>query len=198
MKDLNSIAALALATFVVLAICAPADAGTLSGKAPAGQGPWVVYVESIPGKTFPTPAKQVTISQQGLMFQPHVTVVPVGTTVVFENHDRVAHNIFWPSISGNKKLSHNIGTWPTGEARTFKFDTPGVVPLLCNVHQEMNAYVVVVPTPYFAITDDSGKYTLPDLPDGQYRVSAWHEGIKIQTRTVSVASGAVLDFTSTN
>ena len=190
--------ALVLALSASLASCAQANAGTLSGKVPPGQGPWVVYVESIPGKTFPASPKPVVISQQSLTFQPHITVVPVGTTVSFENHDRVAHNIFWPSVAGNKKLSHNMGTWPTGEGRAFKFDTPGVVPLLCNVHPEMNAYVIVVPTPYFAMTDESGKYTLPDLPDGQYRISAWHEGMKIQTRTVSVTSVATLDFTPTN
>ena len=74
------------------------------------------------------------MDQKSLLFQPHILVAPVGATVEFLNSDKVAHNIFWPAISGNKKLGHNLGTWPTGEKRAFKFDTPGVVPLLCNVH----------------------------------------------------------------
>ena len=76
-------------------------------------------------------------------------VVQVGATVEFLNSDKVAHNIFWPAISGNKKLSHNLGTWPIGQKREFKFDTPGVVPLLCNVHPEMSAYIVVSPDAVF-------------------------------------------------
>jgi hypothetical protein len=58
----------------------------------------------------------------------------------------------------------------------------------------MSAYVVVVPTPYYATTDDSGSYSLANLPDGQYNVSAWHEGMKVQTKPVSVANSATLDF----
>jgi plastocyanin len=73
------------------------------------------------------------------MFQPHITVVQVGTTVDFLNSDSVAHNVFWTSIGGNKKLGHNLGTWPKGERKSFKFDTSGAVPLFCNVHPEMSA-----------------------------------------------------------
>jgi len=113
-------------------------------------------VEVIAGKTFPAPAEHIVIDQKGLLFQPHVAAVPVGSTVEFLNSDKVAHNIFWPAVSGNKKLSHNLGTWPSGQKREFKFDAAGVVPLLCNVHPEMSAYIIVTPTPYFAVTDADG------------------------------------------
>jgi plastocyanin len=185
---------LALAICVSLAVSTLSFAGTLTGKVAGGKGPSVVYVEAIAGKTFSPPAKPFTIDQKGLVFQPHITVVPVGSTVAFLNSDKVAHNIFWPSVGGNKKQSHNLGTWPTGESRSFKFDNPGSVPLLCNVHPEMSAYIVVVPTPYYAMTDDSGSYSLADLHDGQYSVSAWHEGMKVQTKPISVANTATLDF----
>ena len=135
--------------FAALLICslraAALSGNTISGKVTAGKGVSVVYVEAVAGKTFPAPAENVVIDQKGLLFQPHVAAVQVGTTVEFLNSDKVAHNIFWPAISGNKKLSHNLGTWPTGQKREFKFDTPGVVPLLCNVHPEMSAYIVVRP-----------------------------------------------------
>ena len=182
------------ASFALFAGSTLASAGAITGKVAAAKGPSVVYVEGIDGKTLPAAAKPTTIDQEGLMFQPHVAVVQAGTTVNFLNRDRVAHNIFWPSVSGNKKLGHNLGTWPTGETRPFTFNTPGVVPLLCNVHPEMSAYLVVVPTPYYAMTDDSGNYTLSDVPSGQYRVSAWHEGMKVQTKPVTVASTVPLDF----
>ena len=59
------------------------------------------------------------------MFMPHLTVVQQGTTVDFLNSDTVAHNVFWTSVGGNKKLGHNLGTWPKGEKKAFKFDNPG-------------------------------------------------------------------------
>jgi len=169
-------------------------AGSITGKVAGGKGPSVVYIDAIPGKTFPPPAQKMTMDQKALLFQPHVLVVPLGATVEFKNSDKVQHNIFWPSISGNKKMGHNMGTWPSGESRNYKFDTPGVVPLLCNVHPEMSAYVVVSPTPYSAMTDDSGNYTLADVPDGSYTVVAWHEGYKAQSKPVTVAGAAKADF----
>jgi plastocyanin len=179
---------------VLLLGCALAQAGKLSGKVTGGKGASVVYVEAIPGKTFPPPDKPVVVDQKGLLFQPHIMVVQAGATVEFLNSDKVAHNIFWPSISGNKKMSHNMGTWPSGQKRAFKFDSPGVVPLLCNVHPEMSAYVVVTPTPFFAQTDDDGEYKIANLPDGQYNVAAWHEGMKVQSKPVKISSDATLDF----
>ncbi len=129
------------------------------------------------------------------MFSPHVMVIEVGTTVQFLNSDNVQHNVFWPSISGNKKLGHNLGTWPKGEKRPFKFDNPGVVSLLCNVHPEMSGYIVVSPTPYFAETDASGHYKIENVPDGKYNVVAWHEGMKQQSKSVDVAGTGKADFT---
>jgi hypothetical protein len=87
-----------------------------------------------------------------------------------------------------------MGTWPSGEKRGFKFDTPGVVPLLCNVHPEMSGYIIVSPTPHFALTDAEGNYKIADVPNGSYTVSAWHEGMKIQSKPVSVSGDATLDF----
>ncbi len=178
----------------VLALPVALSGSSLAGKVTAGKGVSVVYVEAIAGKTFPAPAEHIVIDQKGLLFQPHVAAVPVGSTVEFLNSDKVAHNIFWPAINGNKKLSHNLGTWPSGQKREFKFDTAGVVPLLCNVHPEMSAYIVVTPTPYFAVTDADGNFKIADVPDGQYSVSAWHEGMKVQSKPVKVAGDSTADF----
>jgi plastocyanin len=184
-----------LAFGAILSVAAVSYGGTLTGKVSAGKGPSVVYVDAIAGKTFPVPAKPVVMDQKALLFQPHILVVPVGTTVQFSNSDKVQHNIFWPSISGNKKLGHNLGTWPSGESRSFKFDNPGVVSLLCNVHPEMSAYVIVAPTPYYATTDDAGNFSIADVPDGSYTVTGWHEGFKPQSKPVSVSGAAKADFT---
>jgi len=180
---------------VITALSTAAFAGTIHGKVSGVSGESVVYVEAVPGKTFPAPTQHITIDQKGLMFVPHITAVVQGTTVDFLNSDSVAHNVFWPSISGNKKLGHNLGTWPKGQRQSFKFDNPGVVSLLCNVHPEMAAYVVVSPTPYFATTNAAGEFKIENVPDGAYTVTAWHEGAKNKSNPVKVAGDTAADFT---
>lgn len=177
----------------VIALGAAGVAGTIQGKTTPGNS--VVYVDAIPGKTFPAPTQEPVLSQRGLAFNPHLLVVQEGTTVQFQNDDNVQHNVFWPSVGGNKKSAHNMGTWPTGEKRPFKFTQPGVVPLLCNVHPEMSGYVVVSPTPYFAQTDAAGNYKIDNVPDGKYTVTAWHEGSKQQSKPVTVSGNGSADFT---
>lgn len=178
----------------ILAVAAGPPAGVITGAVNPPKTGSAVYVEAIPGKTFPAPAKPFVMDQKSLLFQPHVMVVPVGSTVQFLNSDKVQHNIFWPSINRNKKMSHNMGTWPSGEERPFKFDTPGVVPLLCNVHPEMSGYIIVSPTPYYAVTDASGNFKIEGVPDGTYTVTAWREGMKTQSKPVTVSGNATVDF----
>jgi len=183
-----------LSTFLLITALATASAaGTIEGKVSSGKS--VVYVDTIQGKSFPAPSQQPVMDQKGLVFSPHILIVQVGTTVEFQNSDTVQHNVFWPSISGNKKEGHNLGTWPKGEKRPFKFDQPGVVPLLCNVHPEMSGYIIVSPTPYFSETDASGNYKIENVPDGKYNVVAWHEGMKPQSKSVDVAGTGKADFT---
>jgi len=174
-----------------------AHGATVSGTVSGGKGVAVVYIDAIAGKTFPAPEKHVIEDQKQLLFQPHVIVVLAGSTVDFLNSDTVQHNIFWPAISGNKKMSHNMGTWPKGEIRSFKFDTPGVVPLLCNVHPEMSGFIVVVPTPYYAEAEASGAFKIENVPDGSYTVTAWREGMKPQSKPVTVSGTATADFALT-
>lgn len=170
-------------------------AGDIEGKVTGMKGHSVVYVDAIAGKTFPAPKEHPVIDQKGLLFVPHIVVVQQGATVEFLNSDNVQHNVFWTAIGGDKKAGHNLGTWPKGEKRPFTFDKPGAVQLLCNVHPEMEGYLIVSPTPYFAETDDSGNYKIKDVPDGSYTVTAWHEGAKNQSKPVTVAGGGKLDFT---
>jgi len=151
-----------------------AIAGSVKGKVTPGKS--VVYLESPSSPVQASGDKKVTMDQKGLLFDPHILVVQTGTTVEFLNSDKVQHNVFWPSVSGDKKKSHNMGTWPQGERRPFKFTDPGVVSLLCNVHPEMSGYIIVSPTPYFAETGADGSFTLANVPDGDYTITAWHEG----------------------
>jgi plastocyanin len=189
----------AMKTFAVVALIGGLGvtswAGDIDGKVTGMKGKSVVYVETIAGKTFPAPKEHPVMDQKGLVFAPHIMAVLQGTTVDFLNSDTVQHNVFWPSVGGDKKETHNLGTWPKGEKRPFTFDKAGVVPLFCNVHPDMSAYIIVSPTPYFAESDDSGNYKIKDVPDGSYTVTAWHEGAKNQSKPVTVAGGGKADFT---
>jgi plastocyanin len=188
-----------LVFLVGLVLAAPGQAGEIKGKVTAAglksAGDIAVYVEAIPGKNFDAPTQHVLIDQKKMAFIPHVVVVLKGTTVDFLNSDPVGHNVYWPSISGNKKLTHNLGTWPQGQKKSFQFNDLGAASLLCNVHPEMSGYVVVVPTPYFAVTDKDGNFEIKNVPAGHYTLKTWSEQAKPSTQEMDVtASGATVSI----
>jgi len=155
-----------------------------------------VYVDVIPDKKFDAPADHVVIDQRKMAFLPHVAVVQQGTTVDFLNSDPVGHNVYWPSVSGNKALKGNLGTWPKGDKKPFTFKDLGVASLLCNVHPEMSGYVVVVATPYFAVTDKDGNFEIKNVPAGKYTLKTWSEDGKPTTQAVDLSGAtATVDLT---
>ena len=192
-SQLNILQAMVLLSAGVLA--SHAWAGDLKGKVTAlgirSAENIAVYLDGVPGKTFPPPAQHLTIDQTHLAFSPHVSVVLQGTTIDFKNDDTVGHNVYWPAVSHNRKLAHNMGTWPQGLSKPFTFNDLGDIPLLCNVHPEMSGYIFVVPTPYFAITDKEGSFTIKNVPPGQYTIKTASEVAKPATQAVTVASGAL-------
>jgi len=190
-KNLYQVVALAV---VLLIFGALASAGQIKVKVTAhgmrSAQDIAVYVDAIPGTTFTPPANAPVEDQKHMTFVPHVLVVLKGTTVQFLNSDPVGHNVYWPSIDRNKKLAHNMGTWPQGQQKSFTFNDLGVAPLLCNVHPEMSGYVVVVSTPYFAVTDKDGNFEIKDVPDGSYTLKTWSEAGKPASQSVAVAGGS--------
>lgn len=186
---------LAIAGIILGSLTSIAWAGDLKGKV-AAQGMRspegiAVYLDSVPGKTFPPPATHIFVDQAHLAFAPHALVVLQGTTVEFKNEDSVGHNVYWPAVNHNRKLAHNMGTWPQGLSKPFTFNDVGDVPLLCNVHPEMSGYIYVVPTPYFALTDKEGGFTIKNVPPGQYTLKTLSEAAKPVAQQVTVGSGAV-------
>lgn len=169
----------------------PALAGTIVGKVAArgvrDNGDVVVYIEKVAGKIFPAPKEPVVLDQLNLTFVPHILPVVAGTTVVFPNSDEVRHNVFSPS----PPKRFNLGTYPRGVTRTVVFDKPGEVALLCNVHAEMSAYVIVLETPYFAVTARDGSYTIKNVPPGKYVLRTWHEQCKPGSRQIEVGNDTV-------
>ena len=191
--NLNKIAAKSvLITGVAMALAGVGRANEIKGKVSV-QGiksaeNIAVYVDGLAEKKFDAPKDHVVVDQHKMAFIPHVVVVQQGTTVEFLNSDSVGHNVYWPSISGNKKLAHNLGTWPKGEKKPFQFNDLGVASLLCNVHPEMSGYVVIVPTPYFAVTDKDGNFEIKNVPAGKYSLKTWSEDGKPTTQAIDISS----------
>jgi plastocyanin len=154
--------------------------------------PAVVYVEKIPGKIFDPPSNHPVLDQKSLVFIPHVLPVLVGTAVDFKNSDDVKHNIF---SSRKSPTVFNLGTYGPSVVRSVTFDRPGVVTLLCNVHSEMSAYVVVVETPYFALTDREGHFAIDGVPPGSYQLKFWHEMLAGEPRPVVVEADTTATVT---
>lgn len=182
---------------ILLAAAATATAGELKGVVKATgvktNADAVVYVEAIPGKTFPAPTAHARMDQKNLVFVPHVLPVLAGTTVDFVNSDAVLHNVFSPDRCCEQ---FNLGSWPQGQSRSYTFKSSCSATMLCKVHPEMEGFVLVLPTPWFAVTDKSGAYSIKDLPDGGYTVKVWHSKFKKEvSRPMSVSGVTSADFT---
>jgi plastocyanin len=148
----------------------------------------VVWVEA-PAVRPETPRPAVVLDQRNLKFSPHVLAVQVGTTVDFPNHDRVFHDVF--SFRDGKRFE--LGLYPVGAIKHVPFDRPGLSRVFCNIHPGMAAYILVVDTPHFAVSDREGNFTLPDVPAGTYPYHAWRPGGPILNGAAEVRPGARLD-----
>jgi plastocyanin len=126
------------------------------------------------------PATPVEMDQKDMKFIPHVLPVVKGTTVRFLNSDPGRHNVFSP------EGDYNLGNWRRGEARDYTFDESGVYTQLCRRHEEMEAFVIVLDTPYFSTTDPAGAFEITDVPPGEYTLVAWSETLKPARQVVTV------------
>jgi plastocyanin len=195
MKELRSTLGMLTALLTTVLFTNSVWAGDVKGKV-AVQGirspeGIAVYIDSVPGRTFPPPTNHVFVDQAHLAFAPHAVVVLQGTTVEFKNDDNVGHNVYWPAINHDRKQAHNMGTWPQGQSKPFTFTILGDVPLLCNVHPEMSGHIFVVPTPYFALTDKDGSFTIKNVPPGQYTLKTVSESAKPAEQAVNVGPGQI-------
>lgn len=152
----------------------------------------VVYIERIEGRSFLAPKEPLVLSQRGLRFIPHVLPVLVGSIVNFPNEDDVLHNVFSPGF----RSKFNLGSYPQKTTKSRKFDEPGIILLLCNIHHEMSAFIVVIETPFFAVTDQGGNYEIRGVPPGRYHLTCWHEIMKLQVKEVEIPdrSFPAIDF----
>ncbi|HEX5853975.1 MAG TPA: plastocyanin/azurin family copper-binding protein [Thermoanaerobaculia bacterium] len=173
--------------FMLLAACLPLAAGDVHGKVTckgaSDCADAVVYLGAIAGKTFPAPKDHPSIDQKNMQFNPRILAVQQGSTVDFVNSDPVLHNVFTPDACAEQ---FDLGLWPHGEVRSYTYRNECVVTLLCKVHHDMVAFIVVVPTPYFTMVKSDGSYQLSDVPDGAYTVKIWHSKLRSAHKAVTV------------
>jgi plastocyanin len=144
-----------------------------------------VYVKSgLEGKTFEIPATPVTIDQSGCWFRPRVMGIQVGQVLKVVNSDPVTHNIH-PMAQINREWNHSQGAGDPPLAR--KFLKPEImVPVKCNIHSWMHAFIGVLDYPYFAVSGDDGNFEIKNLPPGTYTIAVWQEKLGTQEQQVTV------------
>ena len=175
--------------------------GLVSGATPAGAGPVSGIVRTlgrsgvVPAPTLvyaertdtaaPRQSVRLTLRQKNKTFTPRLLGVPVGSVVEFPNDDIIFHNVF--SLSGPQPF--DLGQYRSGESQSRTFTQAGTYRVFCNIHPNMSALILVVPTPYVAITDADGRFVL-DLPPGRYRLTAVSERAGPASIEVTAESGA--------
>ncbi len=177
---------LGVAFILIWALAAPSQAAGIKGRVIA-QGlrsakGILVYVVEAPISSSAVSETAYVLDQRELTFIPHIFPITVGSKVEFPNNDKVAHNVF--SLSRAKEF--NFGSYEPGQSKTEVFNKPGVVDMRCDVHQEMNAFILVLKNPYFAVTDKEGRFSIPNLPAGSYQVKTWHEKLRSARQKVTV------------
>jgi plastocyanin len=187
--------AVVMASSWLALIVAPSWAATVSGTAFIGNAPAagaVVYLEGANEATGVTPGRAV-MDQKNLMFFPRVLPIVRGTTVEFTNSDDLQHNVFSPSAIAGK---FNLGAYGPGAERSVAFTEPGDVLVLCNIHMEMEAHILVLRDPYFALASEAGQFRIPDVPAGHYTARVWQNRFLSESHDVDVppAGDVVLDL----
>jgi plastocyanin len=145
-----------------------------------------IYIKSgLEGKTFQVPADPVIIDQKGCWFHPRVLGIQVGQELKVINSDPVTHNIH-PMAQVNREWNHSQGAGDPPIAR--KFLKPEImVPVKCNIHSWMHAYIGVLDHPYFAVSKDDGTFEIKNLPPGTYTLGVWTQTLGTQERQITVA-----------
>lgn len=148
-------------------------------------GDAVVFIEKLPSgadSALATAGPRPRLTQKDQAFSPRVIAIAAGETVDFPNLDPIYHNVFSPS----PVKRFDLGKYPRGQSRAVTFPRPGLVNVFCDIHSNMEAYVLVLPHHAFARPDANGRFQLPELPPGAYVLRAWHPDFREQRREVTV------------
>lgn len=183
---------LGLGLLLGLATSNAADTGSVSGSvtaaAPKNLPNTLIFVKT--GDKGGKAPKTAKMDQSGLIFVPRVLPIAAGSTVQFSNSDAVGHSVF--TLDGEK---YDLGTWKKGEIRSYTFTKTGVYRQLCKVHDDMIAYIVVLDTDHYALTDTKGAFKLEGLPPGDYTLGVWSEKLGSPDIPVHVTAGQAATVT---
>lgn len=151
----------------------------------------VISLQAVNQPPAGAPDKHASMLQKNKMFTPHILPVVAGTTIDFPNADPIFHNAF-SSYSGQ---IFDVGLYPPGGSRSVRFQRPGIVRVFCNIHPSMSAVILVLTTPWFAVTPHDGSFHL-DVPPGSYDLSVFHErateeSLRSLSRRILVTSDGV-------
>ena len=142
----------------------------------------VVFLEPVTTGKVKAPAPTTTtIALEKRQFSPRVRIIVEGSKVQFPNQDPWNHNVF-SKINGG----FDTGVYGRGKTKDQKFDQAGVYSLYCNVHPRMTAFVIALKTPYFTQAGADGRYSLENIPAGQYKLNVWHDRTTLATKDVTV------------
>lgn len=170
--------------------------GTVSGRVSITERPdeettdignTVIYLVPTNPASARTTAARTEIAMKERTFTPRVRVVSPGSRVEFPNQDPFQHNIF----STTPGAVFDLGLYRSGHSKDAQFRRAGAFPVYCNIHPRMTAFVVVVPTPWHAMPDADGRFTIQNVPAGSYTLHVWHERAEELTRPLQLgAAGA--------
>jgi plastocyanin len=172
------------------ALAADAFAGPVTGtvrtQAQAGVQPAtaIVYAEPLDAAA-PKKPGAFKLTQKGKAFTPRLLAIPVGSTVTFPNEDSIFHNVF----SLSPPAPFDLGLYRAGAAKTQTFNSPATYRVFCNIHPQMTALIVVLPTPFVTQADANGAFTL-DLPPGRYKLTAVSERAAAVSSELKVGTSA--------
>ena len=158
------------------------------GETTEDLGNVVVYLEPTGATARPRPVAPINsvINLQSRQFRPRVSVVTEGSRIDFPNQDPFSHNVFSKANGG-----FDTNVYGRGKTRENVFHEAGVYPLYCNVHPRMTAYVVTVKTPYFVQAGLDGRFSIENVPPGQYKMHVWHDRTSDVTKDVTVSAQGV-------
>ncbi len=145
-----------------------------------------VYIKTgLEGKKFAVPTQPVVIDQNGCWFRPRVMGVQTGQTFQVINSDPVTHNIH-PMAMTNREWNHSQGAGDPPINRRF-LQAEVMIPVKCNIHSWMRAYIGVLDHPYFAVSGEDGSFRIANLPAGTYTIAVWQEKLGTQEQQITVA-----------
>jgi len=160
---------------------------------------FVVYIDGPVNGAPVAPEKPLEVvtrrvAQQGAAFNPAVLPVEAGTKVEWPNNDDIFHNVF----SDSPARQFDLGLYKGNpKEKAVLFDKPGRVDVFCSIHASMHCTVLVLENPYFAVSDNAGKFVITNVPAGTYQLKAWHDRLPAQVQEITVpAEGDVkINFT---